>query len=91
MLRHLCRTRKNSAPIAKSQSVRLITTAKNMEVPTMTASETELRKAIADQVRYELMPLCVCAECGNEKEARIVEQAIEIILRCPTQSKDLTA
>jgi hypothetical protein len=50
----------------------------------MTVNETELRKAIAEQVRYELMPLCVCAECGNEKEARIVEQAIEIILRCPT-------
>lgn len=53
----------------------------------MTVNETELRKAIAEQVRYELMPLCVCAECGNQKEARIVEQAIEIILRCPIESK----
>lgn len=45
--------------------------------------EQELRKKIAEQLRYELMPLCVCADCGNEKEARIVEQAIEIVLRCP--------
>jgi hypothetical protein len=78
--------RKNLALIARSLSERLTTTAKNTEAQTMTANETDLRKAIAEQVRYELMPLCVCASCGNELEGRIVQQAIEIILRCPVSA-----
>jgi hypothetical protein len=48
----------------------------------MTVNETELRKAIAEQVRYELMPLCPCADCGTMEIGHIVEQAIEIILNC---------
>jgi hypothetical protein len=52
----------------------------------MTVNETDLRKAIAEQIRYEMMPLCVCASCGNELEGRLVEQAIEIVLRCPVSA-----
>lgn len=55
----------------------------------MTANETELRQRIAEQVRYELMPSCVCAECGTLRDGRLVEQAIEIIL-CPTSAKGLS-
>ena len=80
--------RKSLALIAKSQSVRLTTIAKNTEAQTMTVNETELRQRIAEQVRYELMPSCVCEECGTLRDGRIVEQAIEIIL-CPTSAKGL--
>ena len=52
----------------------------------MTVNETELRQRIAEQVRYELMPSCVCEECGTLRDGRIVEQAIEIIL-CPESGK----
>ena len=45
-------------------------------------NEDELRAKIAEQIRYEMMPLCVCAECGNELEGRLIQQAIDIILNC---------
>lgn len=52
-------------------------------------NEIELRQQIAEQVRYELMPSCVCADCGTLRDGRLVEQAIEIIL-CPTSAKGST-
>jgi len=44
--------------------------------------EDGLRKKIAEQIRYELMPLCVCADCGNELEGRLIQQVLDIILNC---------
>jgi hypothetical protein len=43
-------------------------------------TEQELRQKIADQIRYELMPLCVCEQCGNLLEGRLIQQAINVIL-----------
>ena len=46
----------------------------------ITMTEQELRQKIAEQVRYELMPLCVCEQCGNLLEGRLIQQAINVIL-----------
>ena len=42
--------------------------------------EKDLRKAIADQIRVKLMPICVCERCNNVHEGRILEDAIKIVL-----------
>lgn len=47
----------------------------------MSPEEIELRKSIAAQVQYEMMPLCVCEDCGNVREGSIVQRAIDLILR----------
>jgi hypothetical protein len=46
------------------------------------AVEKELREKIAAQLHYEMMPMCVCADCGNELEGRLIQQAIDIVLTC---------
>lgn len=45
-------------------------------------TEDAIRAKIAEQIRYELMPLCVCADCGNELEGRLIQQVLDIILNC---------
>jgi hypothetical protein len=42
--------------------------------------EKDLRKAIADQIRVKLMPICVCERCNNVHEGKILEDAIRIVL-----------
>jgi hypothetical protein len=36
------------------------------------------RQQIAEEIRARLMPLCVCEQCGNQKEGRIIENAIAV-------------
>ena len=42
--------------------------------------ENDLRKAIAEQIRVKLMPICVCERCNNVHEGRILEDVIKIVL-----------
>lgn len=51
-------------------------------------NEQKLRKEIAAQILYEMMPLCVCERCGNLLEGRLVTQAIDIVMREVTSSTD---
>ena len=41
----------------------------------------EQREAIAAQLMYELMPLCVCERCDNLLEGNMARRAIDIVLR----------
>lgn len=42
--------------------------------------EIDLRKAIAEQIRVKLMPICVCEECDNLRDGRLVSDAMKIVL-----------
>jgi hypothetical protein len=44
------------------------------------SSEKEVREKIASQLLYEMMPICVCPDCGNELEGRLIKQAVGIVL-----------
>ena len=53
-------------------------------------NEAELRAKIAEQIRYKMMPICVCSRCDNLFEGRLVQEAIDIVLGDFKASKDLT-
>jgi hypothetical protein len=42
--------------------------------------ENDLRKAIAEQIRVKLMPICVCEECDNLRDGRLISDAMKIVL-----------
>lgn len=43
-------------------------------------AEAYWRAKIAEEVRKQLMPQCVCEKCGNLKEGAIVERCLQAIL-----------
>lgn len=36
------------------------------------------RYQISQEIEAKLMPLCVCAQCGNEKEANLIQSAVRV-------------
>lgn len=42
--------------------------------------EFALRRKIADEIRQKMMPICVCAQCGTERDGALVQRAIDIVL-----------
>jgi hypothetical protein len=42
--------------------------------------EKDLRIAIAEQIRVKLMPICVCEECDNLRDGRLISDAMKIVL-----------
>jgi hypothetical protein len=56
----------------------------------MEPNEEKLRLDIAAQIQYEMMPLCVCERCNNMLEGRLVQEAIDIVLRGVTSPNHLT-
>jgi hypothetical protein len=47
----------------------------------MQPSEEKIRLDIAAQIQYEMMPICVCERCDNLLEGRLVQRAVDIVLR----------
>ena len=42
--------------------------------------ENDLRKAIAEQIRVKLLPICICEECDNLRDGRLINDAMKIVL-----------
>lgn len=42
--------------------------------------ENDLRKAIAEQIRVKLLPICICKECDNLRDGRLINDAMKIVL-----------
>ena len=36
------------------------------------------RQQISEEIRAKLMPICICEKCGNQQEARYIEDAIRV-------------
>jgi hypothetical protein len=53
-------------------------------------SEAELRARIAQELKFKMMPICVCSRCDNLLEGRLVQEAIDIVLGDFKVSTDLT-
>ena len=43
-------------------------------------TENDLRKDIAESIRVKLLPICICENCDNLKEGRLIEDVIQLIL-----------
>jgi hypothetical protein len=41
-------------------------------------AEQYWRSRIANEIKIKLMPLCVCEKCGNQREGRLIEDAIAV-------------
>jgi hypothetical protein len=54
-------------------------------------SEGELRRKIAKEIEFKMMPICVCSRCDNLFEGAMAQKAIDIVLGDFKASKDLTA
>jgi hypothetical protein len=54
-------------------------------------NEAELRLEIANEIKFKMMPLCVCSRCDNLFEGAMAQKAIDIVLGDFKASKDLTA
>ena len=54
-------------------------------------NEAELRLEIANEIKFKMMPLCVCSRCDNLLEGAMAQKAIDIVLGDFKASKDSTA
>jgi hypothetical protein len=43
-------------------------------------AESDLRKAIAERIRVKLLPICICEECDNLRDGRLISDAMKIVL-----------
>jgi hypothetical protein len=53
-------------------------------------NEAELRVKIAEEIKFKMMPICVCSRCDNLFEGAMAQKAIDIVLGDFKVSKDLT-
>ena len=43
-------------------------------------NEAQLRVKIAKEIKFKMMPICVCARCDNLFEGAMAQKAIDIVL-----------
>jgi hypothetical protein len=44
-------------------------------------NEAELRVKIAKEIEFKMMPICVCERCDNMLEGKLIQEAINIVLK----------